>query len=168
MVSARFALIQLWFAVLFAMSGHVGLASDYYVAPTGGSDLNGGAIGAPFATFTKAISTANPGDTIFARGGTYNLSSKLQISKSGTSANPLNLFAYPGETPVLDFTGQADDDANRGVELTGSADWWHIKGLTIQHAGDNGFISSGDHGIFEQIVTRFNRDSGFQFGGSAS
>jgi hypothetical protein len=146
----------------------MGLASDYYVAPAGGSDTNAGSIGAPFATFTKVISVANPGDTIFARGGNYNLGSKLQITKSGTSTSPLNLFAYPGETPILDFSSQADADANRGIELSSSADWWHIKGLTIQHAGDNGFNSSGDHGIFEQIVTRFNRDSGFQFGGTAS
>ena len=28
--------------------------------------------------------------------------------------------------------------------------------------GDNGFNTSGDHGVFEQLVTRNNRDSGFQ------
>jgi hypothetical protein len=83
-------------------------------------------------------------------------------------ASPLSLLAYPGETPVLDFAAQADADANRGVELSSSADWWHIKGLTIQHAGDNGFNSSGDHGIFEQIIARNNRDSGIQLGSSAS
>lgn len=165
--------IRLAWAVLFGLSLFANLkttvcAAEYYVAPTGGSDSNAGSLGAPFATFTKAINMANPGDTIFARGGTYNLSAKLPITKTGTSANPLKLFAYPGETPVLDFTGQADADANRGVELSSSADFWHIKGLTIQHAGDNGFNSSGDHGVFEQMVTRFNRDSGFQFGSSAS
>lgn len=162
---ARTLLLAL--AVLSNSAGAVS-AAEFYVAPAGGSDSNAGSIGAPFASFTKAISSATPGDTIFARGGTYNLSSKLQITKSGTSTNPLHLVAFPGETPILDFTGQADADANRGVELSSSADYWHIKGLTIQHAGDNGFNSSGDHGVFEQIVTRFNRDSGFQFGSSAS
>ena len=58
-------------------------AVDYFIAPFGGSDSNDGSIGAPFATFTKAISSANAGDTIFVRGGTYNLNSRLQISKSG-------------------------------------------------------------------------------------
>jgi hypothetical protein len=143
-------------------------ASTYYVAPTGGSDSNNGSIGAPFATFGKAISSAVAGDTIYARGGTYSLGSTLSISKTGTQANPFNLFAYPGETPILDFAGQPLDGNNRGVQLSSSADWWHIKGLTIQNAGDNGFNTSGDHGTFEQIVTRFNRDSGFQFGSSAS
>ncbi len=83
---------------------------EYYVAPSGGSDSNNGSIGTPFATFGKAIGLATAGDTIFARGGTYNLSSsRLSISSSrnGTAANPINLLAYPGETPILDFRGSA-------------------------------------------------------------
>src|SRR5215475_11424804 len=77
-------------------------ASTYYVAPTGGSDSNNGDIGTPFATLTKAISTAKAGDTIYARGGTYNLATNLSIgsSKVGTAANPYTLLAYAGETPI--------------------------------------------------------------------
>jgi hypothetical protein len=130
--------------------------------------LNNGSFEAPFATFGKAITTASALDTIYARGGTYNLSSKLTISKAGNSTNPMKLFAYEGETPILNFASQPLGGSNRGVELSSSADYWHIKGLTIQNAGDNGFVTNGDRGLFEQIVTRFNRDSGFQFGGSAS
>lgn len=152
----------------FAFAAAHARAAEYYVAPSGGSDSNPGSVGSPFATFTKAIATAAAGDTIYARGGTYNLGTKLAITKAGAVNNPIKLFAYPGETPILDFAGQADTDSNRGVELSSTADWWHIKGLTIQHAGDNGFNSAGDRGVFEQIVTRFNRDSGFQFGSSAS
>jgi pectate lyase-like protein/PEP-CTERM motif-containing protein/uncharacterized protein DUF1565 len=167
-VSCKTVFTVIGAVALLAGVSHRVVAADYYVAATGASDLNNGSIGAPFATFTKAISTAAAGDTIYARNGTYNLSSKLSISKTGTAANPFRLFAYPGETPILDFAGQPDADANRGVELSSSADYWHIKGLTIQNAGDNGFNTSGDHGTFEQITTRFNRDSGFQFGSSAS
>lgn len=145
-----------------------GTGAEYYVAPADSSDSNDGSIDAPFATFSKAIQVASAGDTIYARGGTYNLGSKLQITKTGTQLNPFRLFAYPGETPILDFAGQTDEDTARGVELTSSADWWHVKGLTIQNAGDNGFNTSGDRGVFEQLVTRYNRDSGFQFGSSAS
>jgi Pel9A-like, right handed beta helix region len=163
-IGGRTVCLAVW---LVGLSG-TGMAMEHYVAPTGSSDSNNGSIGSPFATFGKAIGLANAGDTIFARGGTYNLNSTLSISKGGVSGNPINLWAYPGETPILDFSAQADDGNNRGVQLSSSADWWHMKGLTIQHAGDNGFNTSGDHGVFEQLVTRYNRDSGFQYGGSAS
>ena len=146
-------------------------AVDYFIAPFGGSDSNDGSIGAPFATFTKAISSANAGDTIFVRGGTYNLNSRLQISKSGTEANPLRLLAYPGESPILDFSSNpatAGTSGGRGIQLNSSANWWHIKGLTIQNAKDNGFYTEGSNGIFEQIITRNNRDSGFQLHGGAT
>jgi hypothetical protein len=146
-------------------------AAEYYVAPTGGSDSNPGSIGSPFATFTKAIAAANAGDTIFARGGTYNINTKVTIQKAGTAANPIKLFAYPGETPILDFAtnpATAGTTAGRGFELNGNANWWHIKGLTIQNAKDNGFYTEGANGIFEQIVTRNNRDSGFQLHGMAA
>jgi len=84
-------------------------AATYYVAPTGGNDLNSGSIGAPFATISHGISVAHEGDTVYLRGGTFSLSSVLTISTThnGTAASPVNLFAYPGDpTPVLDFRGE--------------------------------------------------------------
>jgi hypothetical protein len=78
------------------------------------------------------------------------------------------LVAYPGETPVLDFSGQSTGGSNQGVRLTDKANWWRIKGLTIQNAGDNGFYTEGDDGVFEQVVTRWNEDSGFQLHGTAT
>jgi Pel9A-like, right handed beta helix region len=142
--------------------------AEYYVAPSGSSDSNNGSISSPFATFGKAVGLALAGDTIYARGGTYNLSSRFTIDKAGASNNPINLVAYPGESPILDFSGQSTGSSNQGVRLTDKANWWHIKGLTIQNAGDNGFYTEGDNGRFEQIVTRWNEDSGFQLHGTAT
>ena len=133
-----------------------------------GSDSNSGTDYAnPFGTFGKAIDLASAGDTIYALGGTYNLNSTLSISKSGASGSPINLWAYPGRRQVLDFAAQDARRPRRSNSKTG-ADWWNVKGLTIQNAGDNGFYSGGDHGVFEQIVTRYNRDSGFQLHDTAS
>ena len=143
-------------------------ANTFYIAPTGSSDSNVGSIGTPFATIGKAVGVAAPGDTIYMRGGTYNLASRVQISKAGTSANLLHLFAYPGEIPVLDFSAQSLDGNNRGLQFENAANWWHVKGLTVQNAGDNGVHVLGHDSIFEQIITRRNRDSGFQLHGSAA
>jgi len=149
----------------------IGMATDYYVAPMGSSDSNDGSIGSPFATFGKAIGLATAGDTIFARGGTYNLNTRLRIQKGGAVDNPINLFAYPGETPILDFASNpatAGSSSGRGIEFTSAGNWWYVKGLTIQNAKDNGLYTEGANSVFEQIITRYNRDSGFQLHGVAT
>jgi hypothetical protein len=146
-----------------------GTRPPLFVAPDG-DDSNDGSIGSPFATIEKALSMLTPsgGQTIYVRGGTYNLSSKIDIDIAGVEGKPNKLWAYGDETPIFDFSGQATDSGNRGFELSDTADWWSFKGLTIQNAGDNGLYTEGSNGVFEEIVTRYNRDSGFQLHGSAS
>jgi hypothetical protein len=138
--------------------------AEFYVAP-GGLDANSGAIDAPFGSFTKAISVAAAGDTIFARGGSYQLSSRIRIQKSGGVNNPINLFAFPGETPILDFSLNPSA-SDRGIQL--EANWWHIKGLTVQKAPDNGMWISGSNNLLDQLVLRWNKDSGLQLSGSSA
>jgi len=161
-------LLQMVVAVLAAAAVRV-QAADYFVAPSGSSDANSGSIDSPFATFTKAISVAQAGDTIFARGGTYGLSTTVSISgsKSGTALNPIRLFAYPGEAPILDFRGQPYNNNNSGMKgITLNGSYWHLKGLTIQYAADNGIAIGGSNNVVEQVVSRQNQDSGFQISGS--
>jgi hypothetical protein len=163
--------LQTLLVAVFTLSTHYAAdAAEFYIAP-GGSDSNNGSLGSPFATFSKAIGLATAGDTIYARGGTYNLSSTISIgsSKSGTAGNPISLLAYPGETPILDFRGQPYNASNgglKGISLSGS--YWHFKGLTIQYAADNGIIVSGSHNIIEQVVARQNQDAGFQINGGSA
>ena len=141
-------------------------ANTYYIAPTGSSDSNVGSIGAPFATIGKAVGVAAPGDTIYMRGGTYNLASRVQISKAGTSANLLHLFAYPGEIPVLDFSAQSLDGSNRGLQFENASQLvarqrtYRAKRRRQRRARVGARTAS-----FEQIITRRNRDSGFQLHG---
>jgi len=71
----------------------------YYVAPNG-SDGNAGTINAPFKTITAALNKAVAGDTVLARGGTYN--ERINFPRSGTSEKIITLKAYAGEKPVID------------------------------------------------------------------
>jgi hypothetical protein len=71
----------------------------YYVSPNG-SDGNAGTINAPFKTITAALNKTVPGDTVIARGGTYN--ERINFPKSGTSDKRITLKAYAGEKPVID------------------------------------------------------------------
>ncbi|GHE06288.1 hypothetical protein GCM10010339_45870 [Streptomyces alanosinicus] len=72
------------------------------------------------------------------------------------------LSAYPGESPVLNFSGQSESSSNRGIQL--NADYWHLYGLTVEHAADNGIYVAGSNNVIERVVTAYNRDTGLQLG----
>lgn len=136
------------------------------MAPNG-SESAAGTETAP-TTLASAISRVGSGGTILMRGGTYSLAQTVTIApgNNGTAAAPTELSAYPGETPVLNFSAQAEDPANRGLAVNG--DYWHVKGLVVEHAGDNGIFVGGHHNTLERTVTRFNRDTGLQLSRIAS
>jgi hypothetical protein len=78
----------------------------------------------------NAISAANAGDIIWVSGGTYIISTSpgINVTRSGTSANPIKMFAVEGTRPVFDFSGQTRNSSSaRGLEL--KASYWHIKGI---------------------------------------
>ncbi|BBC34937.1 Carbohydrate binding module [Streptomyces graminofaciens] len=141
-------------------------SSALYVSPSG-TDGAAGTQSAP-TTLTSAISRITAGGTIYLRGGTYNHSSTVTIpvGKNGTASARTTLSAYPGETPVLNFSAQSESSSNRGLQL--NANYWHIKGLVVERAGDNGIYVGGSNNVVERTVTRFNRDTGLQLGRIAS
>src|SRR5215831_11099283 len=118
-------------------------AAEWYVSPSG-SDSAAGSSAAPFATLSKANSVAAAGDTIWVRGGTYYLTSQLVLSRSGTSdTNRTKIWAYTGETPVLDASRYVTTNTAADVPVvlvTGS--WMHLRGLEIGNAKVG---ASGDH-----------------------
>ncbi|WP_460530960.1 carbohydrate-binding protein [Flindersiella endophytica] len=140
--------------------------SVLYVAP-GGSDSASGTLSDP-TTLPSALTRIQPGGTIYLRGGTYGYSQTVTIApgNSGTSSARKTLSAYQNETPVLNFSAQAEDSANRGLALNGS--YWRLYRIVVEHAGDNGIFVGGSNNIVERTVTRFNRDSGLQLSRIAS
>lgn len=140
--------------------------STLYVAPSG-TDSAAGTISAP-TTLTSAVSRITAGGTIYLRGGTYAQAATVTIpaGSSGTAAARTKLSAYPGEKPVLNFSAQSESSSNRGLQL--NASYWHVSGLIVERAGDNGIYVGGSDNIIERTVTRFNRDTGLQLGRMAS
>jgi len=146
------------------------LAATYYVAPTG-SDGAAGTQAAPWASMAKAVSTAVAGDTVYFRGGTYAYTAAqsacssstatvngVLLNKSGTSGNPINYWAYTGETPVFDFSGIKDQCRITGFQVTGS--WLYLKGLAVtgvpqnintNHESWGIYVNGGSNNIFEQL-----------------
>ena len=141
-------------------------ASTLYVAPSG-SDSATGTLTDP-TTLTSALTRITAGGTIFLRGGTYNYSQTVTIApdNNGTSSARKRISAYQSEVPVLNFAAQTEDTANRGLAVNGS--FWHVYGIIVQRAGDNGIFVGGSNNIIERTVTRFNRDSGLQLSRIAS
>jgi len=151
---------------ILSVTSAVAFSQPFYVATTG-SDSNSGTLSSPFRTVAKAVSVVNAGETVYIRGGTYSLTTTITISKSGTENALISLFAYPGEIPVLDFSGQSLSTGSRGVALTGN--YWHIRGLQITGAGDNGMIiNGGSHNLIEMCSFYRNRDTGLQLDNGAS
>lgn len=142
------------------------MAADYYVATTGNDSNSGTSLSAPFASVTKAISAVQAGDVIYLLQGTYAYSAKISLSKSGTADASIQMLAYQSQRVVIDFSGMAVNSSNRGLSLSGS--YWHIKGINIHKAGDNGMFISGHYNTIENCVFFANHDTGLQLGNGAS
>jgi hypothetical protein len=140
-------------------------SATYYVATNGNDSAAGTSTNAPFRSLHKAVSVVAPGNLIYIRGGTYSTNAILTLSTSGTAANPIRLRAYPGEKPILNFSNQATNSSNRGINF--NASWWRVYGLEIRKAGDNGIALSGSSNVIERCVLHHNTDTGLQISGSS-
>lgn len=84
-------------------------AATYYVATTG-NDANPGTISQPWKTPQKAWQSAQAGDTVYFRGGTYAITSTISTYSQGyhgTAGSPITFASYTGETATLDASGTA-------------------------------------------------------------
>lgn len=171
-------LAALLLSLLLATSKHA-IADTYYISADG-NDRHSGTIASPFATFQHAISLAKAGDTIYVRGGTYILDDSLKLKKTGTKQHSINVWSYRDEAPILDFSRnprhkdppqpRTDDSVDAtsnavGIYIAEGANWWHLKGLTIQNAAYYGVRVYGSYNIFEQLVIRNSKASGLEITG---
>jgi hypothetical protein len=146
--------------------GPAAARGQIYVAPDG-SDLNPGTLAEPYRTIGKAHAVAVAGDTIFLRGGLYDsLTATITLSKSGSPTSRFHLRAYANERPLLDFSLMTVSSSNRGIRLSGN--YWHIKGVDIRGAGDNGMHVSGSQNIIEYCSFYENHDTGLQLSNGAA
>lgn len=114
-----------------------------------------------------ALGKVKAGETILLNGGTYAMTSKITIATSGTSDKVITLKAKDGASrPKLDFSVMTENSANQGIVLTG--DYWHIKGIDIYKAGDNGMQVKGSNNIIEFMTFSECSDSGLQLDNGAA
>lgn len=147
-------------------------ATVYFVAPDG-NDAVSGTLEMPFRSLKKAEAAAQPGDTVFLRGGTYAFVSATDeagvvLEKSGTKDRPIRYFAYGSEKPVFDFSGLTAQKRIKGVHVTGS--YLHLRGIemkgVVQHPAlqqrENWciYVQNGNGNIFERLNLHHNMGPG--------
>jgi len=141
------------------------LRAQIFVSPVG-DDNNPGTIDLPYKSLAKAVTVAGPDSLIYMRGGVYNDSTTHTLNKSGTLDHYIKVWAYPGETPILDFSNQPVSTSSRGIRITHN--YWHIKGLVIRNAKDNGIYIQSFYNIIENCVLYNNNDTGIQISNNGS
>lgn len=148
---------------------------EIFIAPDG-DDNGAGTAEEPWLNLQKAVNAARPGDIIYCRGGRYHFTTRdssgkltVRIKNSGTPDAPITIKAYGDEQPIFDFEQQLLDCnrdrskvGDRGILLTGN--YWHLYGLHITHAADNGMKLEGSHNRIERCEFSYNLDSGLQLG----
>jgi hypothetical protein len=135
--------------------------ANYYVA-TNGNDSNPGTnIAQPFATLGKAAGLAVAGNLVYVRGGTYAVNSKISLKAIATSIQPIRIRAYPGETPVLNCSGEGT--GTDGISISGN--YYQLHGLVITNAGHNSIVISGSNNFVELCVSLGARNTGFHITG---
>jgi hypothetical protein len=159
MVVLRVGVTALLLALL--LQGSVA-QTTVYVSPTG-SDTNPGTVDQPFKSISKGLTAVGTNGLVVLWGGVYLLgSSKLSLTKTAQPGSFIRIWAYPGEIPILDCTGNTSD----GISISGS--YYHLKGIEQRNAGHNGINISGSNNIIENCVIHDNRNTGLHLTGSAA
>lgn len=146
------------------------------VVALNGSDAAAGTSSVPYGTIQKAVSVAQPGDTIEVRGGTYTVTTNITIDRSGTASSPITLTAAAGQRVVVDgdslpashtSVGGSIPAAQRGAFHL-SASFWRIIGIEITRGPYGIYCDGCNDNVFERLVTQNNYETGFQLQGTSA
>jgi hypothetical protein len=117
------------------------------------------------AQLEEAVKKATAGTTIQVRGGTYHPSATLKSTANGTSSARITLRAYAGEKVRIDGS-----ELPAGSWLAGiHGDHWTVQDLAFVNSPAQGFVATSSvGGIFRNLVTADNGDSGFTLRGDGT
>ncbi|MGW0584947.1 right-handed parallel beta-helix repeat-containing protein [Streptomyces sp. NPDC002920] len=114
------------------------------------------------AQLESAVKNAVAGTVIQVRAGTYYPTATLKSTASGTGSARITLQAYGGEKVKIDGSRLAAGSWLAGIY----GSHWTVQNLTFQNSPAQGFVvTSSTGGIFRNLVTANNGDSGFTLRG---
>ncbi|KQX81831.1 MULTISPECIES: right-handed parallel beta-helix repeat-containing protein [unclassified Streptomyces] len=114
------------------------------------------------AQLETAVRNAVAGTVIQVRGGTYYPTATLKSTASGTSSARITLQAYGTEKVRIDGSRLPAGSWLAGIY----GSYWTVQNLTFQSSPAQGFVvTSSTGGVFKNLVTGNNGDSGFTLRG---
>jgi hypothetical protein len=117
------------------------------------------------AQLESAVKNATAGTVIQVRAGTYTPTTTLKSTANGTSSARITLQAYGSEKVKIDGSKLADGSWLAGIY----GDYWTVQNLTFQNSPAQGFVvTSSVGGVFKNLVTANNGDSGFTLCGDGT
>ncbi|MEV4346877.1 sigma-70 family RNA polymerase sigma factor [Actinoplanes sp. NPDC049596] len=127
--------------------------ADVFVAPNG-SDSGDGSLARPYASIQRAASAARSGQTIAMRGGTYALSSGIEIKSAATRVTVSN---YRDEQPVIDASALPASEWAVTQRTVG----WTVQGLSVINSASHAYVCSACRSnVFKHLTMRGNARSG--------
>ncbi|MFG3290318.1 right-handed parallel beta-helix repeat-containing protein [Streptomyces sp. NPDC048179] len=150
-------------SIAAAVAVAAGAGGVYLGLSNGGAQAAGSTVTvSTTAQLESAVANAAAGAVIQVRAGTYYPTATLKSTASGTGSARITLEAYGSEKVKIDGS-----KLPAGSWLTGIyGSYWTVQNLTFQNSPAQGFVvTSSTGGIFKNLVTANNGDSGFTLRG---
>lgn len=117
------------------------------------------------AQLESAVGNAVAGTTIQVRGGTYYPARTLKSAANGRSSARITLRAYDGEKVRIDGAKLPAGSSLAGID----GDHWTVQDITWRNSPALGFVATSSvGGVFRNLVTADNGDSGFTLRGDGT
>ncbi|MPY57065.1 right-handed parallel beta-helix repeat-containing protein [Streptomyces spongiae] len=117
------------------------------------------------AQLESAVANASAGTVIQVRGGVYYPTKTLKSTANGTSSARITLQAYGSEKVRIDGSKLPAGSWLAGIY----GDHWTVQNLTWQNSPAQGFVATSSvGGVFKNLVTAKNGDSGFTLRGDGT
>ncbi|WP_019067483.1 right-handed parallel beta-helix repeat-containing protein [Streptomyces hokutonensis] len=117
------------------------------------------------AQLESAVANATAGTVIQVRAGTYTPAATLKSTANGTSSARITLEPYGTEKVKIDGSKLPAGQWLAGIY----GDYWTVQNLTFQNSPAQGFVATSSvGGIFKNLVTANNGDSGFTLRGDGT
>ena len=163
LIVSLFFLLILCFSLLILKTPALAQGTTYYVSITG-NDANLGTQTQPWKTIQRANNILIAGDTLYIRGGTYDIQTQdnhIAPANSGTATNYITYKNYPGENVIIQGHYPTVGDWFDGILIDGKS-YIVIDGFTIRgfHAGVK-CQAPGHHIVVRNNILEFNSEEGF-------
>lgn len=167
-MNGRRPALRLLLAVFLFGANFAVQAAQYFVSPAG-DDASDGSLGTPFQTIAKALSVAQPGDSVELRAGTHR--EVVAPARSGTPGSPITIENYNGELAVisaLDVVAGPWTAQGNGIYATTVTGNRPVSFWTTVTPTANGSTSANLSGSLRFIVTNEAANQTLQFRSQAA